>query len=175
VAQPKLHIQSEMAVRTFNPAVGTLVVLVLLVFCADSEAGRFCRQRCGNSCCGIPCWVRWHDVNDRATACISMPGYDCYCCPSGGGPAINCNFSTNGCETNTICCVLHGSGFVPNCGGYGGRGCACLGCSTCHVRLYAMVCDPCFHVLRFALPWECPLVYGPLRMLGSHCTLPCSN
>jgi hypothetical protein len=34
-----------------------------------------------------------------------------------------------------------------------------------------MVCDPCCHVLRFALPWECPNVYGPLCMLGDPCTV----
>lgn len=148
--------------RTFRPALGALVVLLLLIFCADSEAGRHCRrQRCGNDCCGIPCWVRWFDSHDYSTC---PAGYDCYCCS--GTTVINCNSGTSNCSDNTVCCVKQG-GPPPSCGGlYGSRGCAGQGCTTGCRRLYAMVYDSCCHVLRFALPCECPDVYGPLWMLG---------
>jgi hypothetical protein len=153
-------------VRTFRPALGALVVLLLLVFCADTEAGRHCRQqRCGNTCCAIPCWVRWIEHCGYATACPD--GYNCYCCS--GANVISCNAGSLGCDPNTLCCVRQSSNFKPNCGTYGGRGYACQEFTTCCTRLYAMVCDPCCHVLRFALPWEIPDVYGPLHMLGSPC------
>jgi hypothetical protein len=156
-------------VPNFRPALGVLVVLLLLVFCADSEAGRRCRrQRCGNNGCAIPCWVRWIVVNPCDYAGVCPPGYDCWCC-SGVNP-INCNTGSSGCDAGTLICVRQGSNIKPNCGKYDGRGYASQGCATGCVRLYAMVCDSCCHVLRFALPWETPDAYAPLRMLGSECT-----
>jgi hypothetical protein len=163
----------EMTVRTFRPVQGAVVVLLLLLFCADSEAGRFCRQqRCGNNCCAIPCWVRWFDSCSYGSygsyvyaTCSSIPGYTCYCCE--GQQTIQCG--SGPCNAGSCVWVQVGSNWTPNCGAPGGRGFAFQGSTTGCERAYAMVCDPCCHVLRFALPWECPLVWGPLCLLGSPC------
>jgi len=161
-----------MAVRTLRPALGVLVVLLLLFACAESQAGRFCRQQpCGGCYCGIPCWVRWFDY-DGHTPPPDPEGYaisrsylvHCFCCQ--GNKPISCDAGTSQCTGSAV--LVNGNTPPPNMcgGGYGGPGCAFQGCTTGCVRLYAMVYDPCYHVLRFALPWEAWQVYAPLSMLG---------
>src|SRR5215475_8337743 len=105
-----------MAVRTFRPALGALVVLLLLVCCADSEAGLHCRrQRCGNDCCAIPCWVRWFDSCERTT-CPS--GYYCYCCNA--GQLVQCGSGNENCGGSRTFCWDLTAAHKPSCGGYGG-------------------------------------------------------
>jgi hypothetical protein len=153
-------------VRTLRPALGSLAVLLLLVFCADSDAGRFCRQRCSNNCCGIPSWVRWVDYDGH-----TPPHFDwriethCFCCQ--GTKSVSCDGGTINCTSTPV--FVSDSNPPPNCGsgGYGGQGCGFHGCTAGWVRLYAMVYDPCTHVLRFARPCERDWhVYGPLCVLG---------
>lgn len=153
--------------RTFRPELGVLAVLLLLFVCADSDAGRFCRQRCSNDCCAIPCWVRWFDIEIGCCPIKTMPGTHCFCCQIGSNYPINCDGGTNQCQGSSIVQVI-GDTPPPNmCGtGHEDRGCAFQGCTTGCVRLYAMVYDPCSHVLRFALPCETWTVLAPLWMLG---------
>ncbi len=159
--------------RTSRLALGALVVLLLLIFCSDSDAGRFCRPRC-NNCCAIPCWVRWFDYDGHNFpphpdgSAIRAGAVHCFCCQKGSNRPMNCDGGTSQCIPGSTCQV---NGDVPppnmcGSGGYGGGGCAFQGCTTGCVRLYAMVYDPCCHVLRFALPCETWQVYAPLWCLG---------
>jgi hypothetical protein len=154
-------------VRTFRPALAAPAVLLLLLFCADSHAGRFCRQRCGNNCCAIPCWVRWFDI--KIGGCGIELGVEthCFCCQKGSNRPMNCDAGTSQCEPGTIIQVI-GCTPPPNMCGSGppGREYAFQGCTTGWVRLYAMVYDPCSHLLRFALPCENWTVLAPLWMIG---------
>lgn len=160
----------EMAMRIVKPGVGALVVLLFLVFCADSEAGRRCRrQQCCNDYCVIPCWVRWIERGSHETF-ICPAGYDCYCCS--GVNTIPCG--SGECDSGIYCCVKHGSPYTINCGVLAAQRSAFQSSTTSVERLYAMVCDPCWRVWRFALPCECPDAWGPLCMLGTQC-MSCSN
>jgi hypothetical protein len=124
--------------RDFRPALGAVVLFLLLIVCANSDAGRRCRHA---PCCDIPCWVRCWDYGYGCP-----PGTKCKCYE--GGQWVDC--AGHDCDPMTISCVKSGypDSAPGDCGG------ACQGCAG--IRLYAMMRDPCTGLARFARPCECP-------------------
>jgi hypothetical protein len=154
--------------RTFVAFV-SVALLLILIFCGDSEAcwrrrlRPMCRSGCGVPPCrvsgcarGIPPWVTILDSTDP-TAC-KKAGKVCWCCAPGDGP------TSTGCSTCEQCIPSNQNPTIT--------------CPKCEIRtpydhlLFAMVCDGRTGRLRFAYPWEVvPGVVGyyRLKFLGMPC------
>jgi len=159
VAFSFLNVESIL-MRKLIMVVGAALV-AFLVFCGDSEAcgrGRH-RHRC-ETCCESQSWVRCFDPS-RYHGCLSGV---CWCCDAGG------NWVTAGCGGNCDACLPEGKRPVAGCAYYGdGKTTATCPCGGHGHLLCAMICDPCTHVMRFALPWEQEDGYYALRFLGAPC------
>jgi hypothetical protein len=156
--------------------VASLISVVLLfLVCSESEAcklfGRHKNCYTDSNC--IPCWASYIEIDcDYSTICnLAKTGYTCCCCQD--GTPVRCG-PTVKCDTGT--CVLvpnnaDGSpGPYPPCSSYSKNPTFTLNSSD-HCRIYAMICDPCTHRIRFALPCELyKAFYGNYRYwLGHPC------
>jgi hypothetical protein len=164
---------------------GVAVVLTLWLS-ADAEAwGRGGRRQCCSSCypmpvcttpscdswyaqqaCSVfgqvPNWVRRLAVDHKYGVPKCPQGYTCYCCQ--GLEWIACGDGSN-CDAGTMGCSMG----PPTFSCPGGANPAAYHSDP---QLYAMVCDRCFHKMRFALPYETPDGYFLLWALGRDCGCP---
>lgn len=141
----------------FGLTAGLAMVMSIVVFCADSEASWFFRNRCR---CTNSQEVSYPPSGFRTGVCKAEEyGWNCR-----SGQWMSCPAGTK-CDA----CTANNVPPVASCGGHPPfeyRG-------NCDSGLYRMVCDPCTRRMRFAAPWERDDGRYGIEFLGKPCAPRC--
>jgi hypothetical protein len=151
--------------RSFKSLLGlaSAAALLSLIFCTESDAcGR--RRNCAvpTTPCGIPCWARcMKNSFDKSVSCATAGFPYAWCYKNGTWVPWDSTCDDGACACTNINQppAVFFEGFIDN--SKYDSGCKCL-----------MVCDPCTHRMRLALPCETGWGYFPCKFLGHRCNPP---